>query len=120
MRVYIASHCRWAGLYCASVLIGRGHEISSRWLFEPFLQTQDYTEAAREAIARMDYEDVVASDALLLVAGPDRYSGGKFVEVGIAVARDIPVTILGRRENMLMWLPSMRVIDTPQQFGAAA
>lgn len=116
MKVYIASHCRWAGLYCAAVLEAQGHEITSRWLKYPFLPTEEYTTEGRANIARMDYDDVARSDALFLVAGPDRYSGGKFVEAGIAMGLGLPITVLGRRENMLMWLPPVRVIDDPSQF----
>lgn len=120
MKVYIASHCWWAGLYCAHILEAMGHKITSRWLHLPFNSTETYSEASRADLAVMDYDDVVRSDALLLVAGPDRYSGGKFVETGIAMGIGLPITVLGRRENMLMWLPPVRVIDHPAQFEGVA
>jgi hypothetical protein len=117
MKVYIASHCRWAGLYCANILHEQGHEITSRWLFQPFLSTPEYTEGDRQQIAKMDFDDVSRSEALLLVSGPEKYSGGKFVEAGIALALGLPITVLGRRENMLLWCPSIAVIDHPSEFG---
>lgn len=118
MKVYIASHCRWAGLYAADMFGRLGHEITARWLHEPFGATGNYTEAERHRIARMDADDVARADALVLIAGPDKYSGGKFIEAGIAIGMGKRVVIIGRRENMLLWLPDIQCFDTPT--GAAA
>lgn len=77
--------------------------------FEP---TATYTEAQREAVAQMDLEDIKGSDALILLAGPEKYSGGKFVEAGYAMGKGKPVVIVGRRENMLLWLPSIIQVNS--------
>jgi len=55
---------------------------------------------------------VLAADALILLAGPDKYSGGKFVEAGIAIGAGKRVIVIGRRENMLLWHPQVDRVDT--------
>jgi hypothetical protein len=119
MRVYIASHCRWAGLYAAARFEQLGHEVTARWLHEPFGATGDYSEAERQRIARMDADDVARADALVLIAGPDKYSGGKFIEAGIAIGMGKRVVIIGRRENMLLWLPEIECFNTPEDAARA-
>lgn len=103
MKIYVASHCRWAALYVAKVLSENGLEITSRWHEGPFYPTDRYTFLERQRIAAEDIEDVTRADVLVLVAGPDKYSGGKFIEAGIAMGQNKQVFVLGRRENMLLW-----------------
>jgi nucleoside 2-deoxyribosyltransferase len=114
MKLYVAAHCRWAGSHVAAVLSERGHQITARWLSQPFGATTDYTPETCRDIAQQDMDDVCAADGLVLVAGPDRYSGGKFVEVGIALGTGKRVVVIGRRENMLMHHPSVEQVDTPE------
>jgi hypothetical protein len=59
--------------------------------------------------------DVMSCDVLVLIAGPDRYSGGKFVEAGIAIGAGKRVIVMGRRENMLLWNPDIDAVDTPDE-----
>lgn len=115
MKVYVASHDRWAASYVASVLSNKGHEIVSRWHSKEFLPTSEHTALERNAIAMEDVEDVRACDVLVLVSGPDKYSGGKFVEAGIALGLFRRVVVIGRRENMLMWHPLIQCVDTPEE-----
>lgn len=114
MKIYVAAHCRWAGLHIAAVLRAAGHEITSRWLDQPFNPTGSVPLEERPGIAQQDAEDVIASDALVLIAGPDRYPGGKFVEAGVALGRGIKIVVIGRLENMLMWHPAIAQVDTPE------
>lgn len=116
MKIYVACHSRWEAESTARGLRLGGHTITSRWHGRAFHPTSHHTPAECEAIAQEDYEDIVAADALVLVAGPDKYSGGKFVEAGIAIGLGKPVTVFGRRENMLLWLPSIRVVETMGDF----
>lgn len=115
MRIYVASHDRWAACHVAEVLERHGHTVTSRWHSKEFLPTAEIGADERPVIAQEDYNDIAASDALVLIAGPDRYSGGKFVEAGIAVGLGRRVYVIGRRENMLMWLPSIVAVDSPQE-----
>jgi len=58
-------------------------------------------------------------DALVLVAGKEKYSGGKFVEAGIAIGLGKRVVVLGRRENMLLWHPLVTSVEEPEDISGA-
>lgn len=115
MKVYVAGHSRWECLHVASTLILAGHSIESTWLAEPFDATANYTEQEREEIALQDLRDIGRADAIALVAGPEKYAGGKFVEVGYGLALRKYIVVIGRRENMLMWHPLIKCVDTPEE-----
>ena len=115
MKIYVASHCKLAGLHVATVLESADHFITARWLHSEFKPTEQYSAQAKFTVAQEDYDDVVASEALVLVAGPDKYSGGKFVEAGIALGLGKRVVVVGRRENMLLWHPSIEQVETPEE-----
>jgi nucleoside 2-deoxyribosyltransferase len=114
MRVYVAAHDRWAACHVASVLKSAGHSVVSTWHDEDFLPTSEHTRAECWEIAERDVNQVRESDAVVLVAGPDKYSGGKFVEAGIAIGLNKVVVVLGRRENMLLYYPPVTVADDVQ------
>lgn len=108
LKIYVACHDPALAESVANELRRRGHIMTSRWHDgRPFLKTAEHTLQERQHIAETDLADVAAADALVLVAGPDRYSGGKFVEAGFAMGIGIPVYVYGRRENMLLWAPSV-------------
>lgn len=114
-NIYVASHCRWAGLWVASVLTRHGLGIHSSWLQEEFRRTDTYSEEERQAIASKNVSEVIESDGLVLVASADRVPGGKFVEAGIALSFSYPVVIIGHRENMLLWHPDIAAVSTPDE-----
>lgn len=115
VKVYVASHCRWAALHVAEVLNDSSQcDVVSRWHYKAFNLTETHTVEERHAIAQEDYDDVTEADILVLIAGSEKYPGGKFVETGIAIGQGKPVIVIGRRENMLIWLPSIIQVDTPQ------
>jgi len=105
MKIYVASHDLQLGQQVAEALKQQGYEITARWLRQEFKHTDERSEEDKRRIACEDYNDVVLSDILVLISGNDKYPGGKFVEVGIALARGKEVIVIGRRENMLMWHP---------------
>jgi nucleoside 2-deoxyribosyltransferase len=96
------------------------HEIVSRWVNMPFNPTESHTVDERKAIAKMDADDVAACDCLILLSGPAKYSGGKFVESGIALALGKRVVVVGARENMLLWHPAVEQIDDVREFTETA
>lgn len=112
MKIYIASHSQ-RDAYAASYILNRdGFEITSRWHDNPdFLPTVSYTEEQRVSIAQEDFDHVALAEVVVILAGPEKYAGGKFVEAGIAIGQGKPVINVGRRENMLMWLPCIRCFD---------
>jgi hypothetical protein len=116
MRIYLASHDQELAQQAADYLELADHEIVSRWVRKPFNITESYTLEERRDIAVMDAFDVSCCDHLVLIAGPEKYSGGKFVEAGIAMGMGKPVTVVGRRENMLLWHPSINCIDDIREF----
>lgn len=107
MKIYVASHSRELAQKMADDLADQGYTITSRWHGKEFHPTEHHTVNERRAIAQEDYDDICAADALVLIAGEEKYSGGKFVEAGIAIGQGKPVYVYGRRENMLMWLPAV-------------
>lgn len=114
MKFYVAAHDRLLASLVAGVITRAGHECTSTWISNEFLQTEEHTIEERMSIAFEDVEDVCRSDVLVLAAGAEKYSGGKFVEAGIAMGRGIPVVVIGRRENMLLWHHSIMSVDTPE------
>jgi len=116
MKLYVASHSQQDGRTAASLCRAAGHEITSRWLEKPFLQTLEHAPAERTCIADEDYDDVCAADALVLLASPFRVSGGKFVEAGIALGQLKRVFVIGHRENMLLWHTRCLQYESVEQF----
>ena len=114
MKVYVACHCKEEAAKAASSLRAEGFEVVSTWheMHRAFLPTAEHSEDQRTTIAREDTDEVRLSDALLLIAGPEKYSGGKFVEAGIAIGLGTPVVVLGRRENLMLWHPGVTQVDS--------
>lgn len=104
MRIYIACHSRELAESVAARVRADGHETTSTWHTKPFNPTESHTVAQRHGIAIEDLNDIRRADALLLVGGPEKYSGGKFVEAGIAYGLGKAVYVEGRFENMLTYL----------------
>jgi nucleoside 2-deoxyribosyltransferase len=112
MRIYVACHNPVLAESMAQKLRERGHTITSRWHDgRPFLTTDQHTLKERQQIAEEDLADVSEADALVLIAGPDKYSGGKFVEAGFALGIGLPVYVSGRRENMLLWHEAVKPFE---------
>jgi hypothetical protein len=113
MRVYVASHCRWAGLYIAQILKEADHFITSGWLTREFKRSEELTIEDKQTIAEQDIADVMSSEALVLISGPDKYPGGKFVEAGVAIGCSIPIIVLGKPENVLLYSSDVRCVKDP-------
>lgn len=118
MKLYIASHSQEAARNLMAHLELAGHKVVSSWVT---LDTKfgrglaAYTDAERTALAVTDETEVrAATDGLVLVAEEEgRFvPGGKHVETGIALALRRPVYVLGRRENLFHWHPSVVVVAT--------
>lgn len=84
------------------------HVVTSRWLDEQ-PGTPEYT------AAQIDIDDIDASDVLVaFTEKPDigYYTGGRHIEVGYAIARSIPVIVVGPRENVFYHLPYIWRVDS--------
>lgn len=113
MNFYIASRCQEAARAIRDELQAAGHTVTSRWLEETNYGA-DKTDTERMAIARIDHEDVIACDYLVFRSEPDgaRVPGGKHVEMGMALALHRPVFVIGARENIFHWHPSVHVVGS--------
>lgn len=121
MRVYIAA--RFSRQHevaaCAGDLEARGIEVTSRW----FRGGHEWDGSPDEDIpverlsrfAQEDLDDLVAADVLVCLtesprSGPSR--GGRHVEFGYALARQMPVLTVGYRENVFYCLPAVQYAES--------
>lgn len=98
-KIYISSHDAPEAERLAAKLRDAGHTVVSTWHLDhsPKVSASD---GAWWSERREDNHDQIAeADNLVLMSGPDKYSGGKFFEAGIAHASGIPVVVLGHYEN---------------------
>ena len=118
---FIAAHSREAAQDLKSRLNAAGYHITSRWITEDTKFNEGigaYSDEERRSIAEMDEEDVRAAEAglILLAELPGKtVPGGKHVETGIAIALGRPIYVIGRRENIFHWHPSVRIFETLEQ-----
>lgn len=102
--------------------------ITSRWLdgshdVEPGAITEPLGDTARAAtFAQEDLHDVYLAQTLIIFTeppdGPKRGRGGRFVEMGIAIAIGRTIIIIGPRENIFTYLPRVIHFDTWDDFTA--
>lgn len=132
MRIYLASKYsrRLEMLAVAQTLTLLGHHITSRWLqglHESTTPDDGLTlpgtvqDAGRFAAEDMD--DVRAAEALVLFTEPPGSvnRGGKFVEMGLALAWSLKVYVVGPRENVFCALPEVEHYkDLPTLLAALA
>jgi nucleoside 2-deoxyribosyltransferase len=84
-----------------SLLSGSGIGVTARWLDLPAAAPTSIE--AQAAIADVCLEDIHAADALIAFTedvGSAYYTGGRHVEVGIALAAAVPVYVVGPVENV--------------------
>lgn len=110
-RVYLAgslsvkSRCR--GLL--ERLVREGYEVTSRWILAE--TGYDRSEAALRAAARMDYEDLGKAEVLVHCFTEVRSSGGGAdAELGIALAREMRIIVLGPKTNIFHRLPDVEQV----------
>lgn len=95
-----------------------GHECVSNWLFEPALQVGDPETEAWQMRARgnEDIIDVSRADLFVMFAEWPSSTGGRFVELGVALALRIPVVIIGKRETVFSYHSTVKRYDTWAEF----
>lgn len=113
MKVYISSHCIHAARHVASELCFL-HEIVSRWHdgSRPMGRSRDKSHEQKQKIAIENIDEVSQADVLVLISAPGMTPGGKFIEAGVAIGNDIPVIVLGERENLMLFHPMVHVAET--------
>lgn len=137
MRIYLAARYTRRLELCeyAQELRAFGHTVDARWLngshqlnnegmpigedgelvFQADGQPAEAAAPLRVKLATDDYDDVLASDLLIAFTETPRSSnsrGGRHVEFGLALGAGIPVIVVGPRENVFTWLPSVTHYET--------
>lgn len=106
-RLYVAAP--WAdqasGRAVRAALTTAGFVVQARWLDLNQQASHDLADQAR-----VDWDDLCGAEGLVVVN--TRLSEGKAVETGIALARGIPVVVIGARTNVFHHLPTLRVVPT--------
>ena len=109
--VYISSHHPDPANELAAALTAAGHDVVSRWHSEAAPRPAADDAAAWQEKAARNLTAVRGAAVLALVAGPDKYPGGKFVEAGYAIGRGIHVVVVGRVENGMLYHPLVSRVD---------
>jgi nucleoside 2-deoxyribosyltransferase len=116
--VYLAARIRRRDelLAHAAELNAAGIEVTSSWL--TMAAPDDWASTVWADLARIDREDVLRADGLILFAEPELDGGsGRHVEFGMALALGKPTIVVGRVENLFQRLPEVRVVeDWPAAF----
>lgn len=127
MKIYLASrYSRHPEMReVASILTKQGHTITSRWISgDQDDDPEAGTDSHRERVAIEDLEDVMKADILLsfteepgkLPKGARPSKGGRHVEFGVGVAMNLRTVVIGPRENVFHWLPTVEVYDDLETF----
>lgn len=118
MKIYLAARYSRREEMCnyARELKAAGHTIVSRWI-----QGNHQVDAAglsneapggeRERLAIEDRDDLLSADLLIAFTEEPRKSnsrGGRHVEFGIALGRNITTVVVGPRENVFCCLPEVQ------------
>lgn len=127
MRIYLAARYsrREELLGYKRALEAGGHEVTSRWLagahqWDPVAAGIESPESAIETVpveavrfALDDIEDLQRAGLLIAFTERPRANlasrGGRHVELGMAIALDKPILIVGPRENVFCTLPGIQV-----------
>jgi NTP pyrophosphatase (non-canonical NTP hydrolase) len=137
LRIYLAARYSRRLELCGykKDLQAIGHEVISRWLLgghqmggdgtpigdqgESLVEdenTHDKSAELRLKFANDDLEDVSRSDLLIAFTEPPESvhgkRGGRHVELGIAIGKNIPIIVVGYRENVFCWLEQIRFFPT--------
>lgn len=129
-RFYLAARYSRREELCGvrDVIQTLGGEVTSRWLNGNHQRADDGTAirddgtsihgADDEMHARFaleDMEDVQRADVLIAFTETPRVStsrGGRHVELGLALAWQKRVIVVGPRENVFCWLPQVKHFDS--------
>ena len=114
MKVYVAADLdqQKEARTLADALTERGHEIVSSWIYIPGLRELEISGIPEEKanIAVTEIAEVCCADCLVVFTkeAPLYSLGGRHVEMGIAMGNGIDVIVIGPRENVFHYHPSIR------------
>lgn len=122
LKVYLAAPYSWKEQMQAyrEELSAMNVEVTSRWLDEPHKSTTQIGDLAREEFQKyaiQDINDVRYADILVFFTDPTKtiVRGGRHVEFGVALERDMEIYVLGSEENIFHYLPSVTHFENWEQ-----
>ncbi len=112
MKIYLAAPWNtWSAMpEIAAQFEAAGHAITHRWWeHENNLTDADFDNPSHlnslEDCAANDFMGVINADTLIIINSSK--SEGKAAEMGIAIARFIPIILVGKRTNIMHFIPSV-------------
>lgn len=108
MRVYLSCHAKEPANELAKALAAAGHTVCSLWHHDPSERPAPDAAAEWGDRAAHNLTFIRTADVVVLIAGPDRYPGGKFYEAGFAHGYGKKVAVLGRVENGMLYHPGVK------------
>lgn len=101
----------------ANQLVALGHVVVSRWIWGGHDLREDAPPEENQRLAQEDVFDISTAGMLIYFADmPYNGRGGRHVELGISLAKRIPIAIIGHRENVFHYLPEITLYQTWQDF----
>lgn len=96
-----------------------GYTITSRWLGGSHQMTP-YSEIENQQYAEEDVDDLNSADMCIFFMEQPRElndsRGGRHVELGMAIALNKYIVLIGPRENVFCYLPQIEHYDTFEDF----
>jgi hypothetical protein len=94
-------------------LLSVGEEVQATWIVQHTDMTKHPNDEMRGEDAITDLTDITKSDALLFFTDPEKskikVTGGRHTELGIALALNKRVCLVGKPENVFHYLPSIEI-----------
>lgn len=103
----------------SQTLEGLGHTITSTWVDQVELEMYGDNQRERERAAVKDVQEVVGSEALVYLSEAEDNvwgRGGRHVEFGIAVGLELPIFVIGPKENLFHFFPGITHFETQEDF----
>ena len=111
-KIYVAGKFqdRWYIRWVMAELQDRGHTITCDWTRHELAQDDPERQAKCRAFAQEDFQGVAEADLVILILEKDFPYKGSYVEMGMALARNIDVWVLGQAGDscIFMNLPQIR------------
>lgn len=128
MRWYLAARYSRNGemVEFADTLRMLGQVVTCRWPFrgvdEEWRNSDQVPDDLRTQLAVEDFEDLVVSDGVISFTEIPRDTtkrpakGGRHVEFGLGLALNKRMVVIGPKENIFHYLPSIEVYETKEEF----
>lgn len=130
MRIYLAARYsrREEMLTYAKDLENLGHTVISRWITgcheipgksESIGDRNTYTTEERAHFATEDLQDLLHSSCIIAFTEEENAPsnrGGRHVEFGYAIGKNLELYVVGPKENVFHCLPNVKAFNTWQDF----